>query len=74
MSKYTWQKIKHNVHDVSGIENPNEWLWKENDGVFYPVEKIECIHENAQFFHENAPMHCPDCNNYIDGDKILNLK
>jgi hypothetical protein len=32
----------------------------------------KCTHKNSYFFHENAPKYCPDCNNYIDGGKIIN--
>lgn len=30
-----------------------------------------CKHDNAYFFHENAPEYCPDCNCYVDGDFII---
>jgi hypothetical protein len=33
--------------------------------------KEKCTHENAYFFHENAPKYCPDCDKYIDGGKVL---
>lgn len=32
---------------------------------------MECKHENSYHFHDNAPKYCPDCDNYIDGNKIL---
>lgn len=34
----------------------------------------KCKHYNAYFFHDNAPMYCPDCKNYIDGGKIIKFK
>ena len=35
-----------------------------------------CNHKNAFTFHDNAPMHCPDCDNYLtpqflEEDRIL---
>jgi hypothetical protein len=37
-----------------------------------PKEKI-CFHIRAYYFRENAPAYCPDCNNYVDGDKETEL-
>lgn len=31
----------------------------------------ECNHDKAYFFHDNAPMYCPDCGNYIDGGNVI---
>lgn len=36
--------------------------------------KQKCKHNNAYFFHDNAPMYCPDCDNYIDGGQVIKLK
>jgi hypothetical protein len=30
-----------------------------------------CKHNNAFFFHENAPLYCPQCESYIDGGMII---
>ena len=38
-----WGVVKQNVHDVSGIENPENWLYERVDGVFYPVEEVEVV-------------------------------
>lgn len=35
--------------------------------------KTKCRHRHAFFFHENAPMYCPKCGNYIDGGKIVGV-
>jgi len=34
------------------------------------IEK-KCKHENAYYFHENAPAYCPDCEEYIDGGHTM---
>jgi hypothetical protein len=36
-----WDIVKNNVHDVSGIENPENWMYERVDGIFYPVEELE---------------------------------
>ena len=36
-----WDIVKNNVHDVSGIEKPENWLYERRDGIFYPVEELE---------------------------------
>lgn len=28
-------------------------------------QKQRCEHQRAYSFHENAPMYCPDCNEYV---------
>ena len=38
-----WSVVKLNVHDLSGIENPENWLWERVDGVFYPVEEVKTV-------------------------------
>jgi hypothetical protein len=43
-----WNVAKNNVHDLSGIENPEQWKWERIDGVFYPAEKIEVAVENEE--------------------------
>lgn len=30
-----------------------------------------CKHNNAFFFHDNAPMYCPQCESYVDGVGIV---
>ena len=32
-----WNEAKESVHDASGIEEPEDYLWKEISGVYYPV-------------------------------------
>ena len=29
-----------------------------------------CNHKNAYSFHEDAPMYCPDCSDYISFDEF----
>lgn len=36
----TFRIIKNEVHDISGIKNPEEWLFKQTNGVWYPSQKI----------------------------------
>ena len=41
--KKTWNQIKDKPHDASGINNPEEWYW-DNDNtmkVYYPMYKIK---------------------------------
>lgn len=40
------------------------------------IDKLECKHEEAYYFHENAPMYCPSCKEVVkyeiqDGKFIL---
>jgi len=30
-----------------------------------------CNHDNAYYFHENAPAYCPSCKEYIDGGREI---
>jgi len=30
-----------------------------------------CNHTYAFYFHENAPLYCPECGSYIDGGMII---
>lgn len=30
-----------NVFDASGIENPNEWLWRRINNIYYPFKKLK---------------------------------
>lgn len=54
----TWFVAKNNVHDLSGVENPEQWKWERIDGVFYPAEKIE-VHEPTA---EEVKLHEITCN------------
>jgi len=36
--------------------------------------KKKCKHVKSYHFHENAPAYCPDCDNYVDGGKIVVTK
>lgn len=35
-----WDIVKNNVHDISGVEKPENWLYERRDGIFYPVEEV----------------------------------
>jgi hypothetical protein len=34
-----WEVVKHLVHDISGIQHPHLYVYKKNNGVFYPLTK-----------------------------------
>lgn len=36
---FTWDQVKNEVHDGSGVEHLDEWLWGEIAGVYYPKKK-----------------------------------
>ena len=36
----TWETVKGRVHDVSGIDNPENWLYESRGGIYYPVEDL----------------------------------
>lgn len=36
----SWNYVKTKVHDASGIESPEKWLWEKIKGIFYPIKKI----------------------------------
>lgn len=37
----SWEIAKYNVHDASGVDSPEQWIWKKTNHVYYPVKK-EC--------------------------------
>ena len=36
-----WATAKHFPHNRSGIENPEDYMWVELDGVYYPFDEGE---------------------------------
>ena len=36
----TFTFAKHYAHDISGIENPDEWVFENKNGVWYPVNLL----------------------------------
>lgn len=44
----TWFVAKNNKHDLSGITEPENWLWERIDGTFYPAEKLEVKVESEE--------------------------
>jgi len=41
----SWFVAGNNVHDISGIENPENWMYERVNGIFYPVQEIEDVVE-----------------------------
>lgn len=35
----SWTKAKKNIHDASGVEYPDAYMWEDIKGVYYPVTK-----------------------------------
>lgn len=35
----SWDSVKNRVHDVSGCDDPQNWLFKCTNGIFYPTER-----------------------------------
>jgi hypothetical protein len=33
----TFKTAKNHIHDISGIDNPNDWAYEQKNGVYYPV-------------------------------------
>jgi len=33
----TWDEAKNKVHDASGVKKPEDWLWYNFNGVYYPL-------------------------------------
>jgi len=33
----TWEEIKDKVHDASGIDPPEDFMWYRFKGIYYPV-------------------------------------
>lgn len=46
-----------------GMEYGIELAIKEGRDVEY--RKLDCEHDKAHYFHENAPAYCPTCNTYL---------
>lgn len=42
--EYTYEVIKNRTHDTTGINDPWEWLWQEDDGVYVPSRKVAIWH------------------------------
>ena len=40
MKTVSWETAKNNVHDASGIKNPEKYLWEQQHGIYYPVNTI----------------------------------
>jgi hypothetical protein len=38
MKKYS--EIKNQVHDISGVSNPEKHLYEQKNGIYYPVAEI----------------------------------
>jgi len=44
----TWSIAKNKPHDASGITNPNDYLWHQIKGIYYPnkmIDKRDWIHQ-----------------------------
>ena len=40
----TFTFAKEYPHDISGIENPNDWAFENKNGVYYPVNLLtDCV-------------------------------
>ena len=37
---YTFEEIKDEAHDISGIADPHNWLYRKQYGIWYPSEGI----------------------------------
>jgi len=37
----TWNEVKTQQHDISGIENPENWTYYEKNGIYYPQEEMK---------------------------------
>jgi hypothetical protein len=50
----TFQSAKIWPHDISGIDNPNDWVYEEKNGVFYPVVLLEdCVIRRPMYRNES---------------------
>ena len=62
----TFTFAKHYVHDISGIDNPDEWVFENKNGVWYPVNLLtDCV--------IGRPMYRTDAN-YKKGMKAIFYK
>jgi len=44
----TWNEVKTRQHDISGIENPGNWLFEEKNGIWYPSKEIDLFEHPDQ--------------------------
>ena len=52
----TWNVAKLNKHDISGVSNPEKWMYQIVDGVFIPVmEIVEPVEEVDEMFDKLDP-------------------
>jgi hypothetical protein len=55
----TFNFAKNFPHDASGVDNPNDWVWKNKNGIWYPVHLlVDCV--------ISRPMYKTDAN-YLKG-------
>jgi hypothetical protein len=59
------EKANHRRVESKSTMNLYDWCKTE-------LSKNQCQHINAYSFHDNAPMWCPECEQYIDGGKPIN--
>lgn len=49
----TFGFAKNSPHDISGIDNPNDWAYELKNGVYYPVVLVaDCITSRPMYSNE----------------------
>jgi hypothetical protein len=49
----TYIFAKQYQHDISGIDNPNDWAYEQKNGVFYPIALLEdCVSSRPMYSNE----------------------
>ena len=51
----TWESVKNRVHDISGVENPENWMYENVNGIFYPCQEKERENVVDTMFEELDP-------------------
>jgi len=63
-----YNEAKNYVHDSSGIENPDLWMWEKVNGIFYPVKGTEnhSLKSDSIYTIESAKQFLKDNGYFVD--------
>ena len=56
----TWGTVKDRVHDVSGVNDPENWLFEQKMGIFYPKQRVEVKTVEMTEYEKLIDEHDPD--------------
>jgi hypothetical protein len=69
----TFEEVKNQVFDASGIDYPNEWSWYRQNNIWYPHSKLD-LFEYPHLIPENIQKILngyDDCSDYRTLSKMV---